>query len=545
LPAGFLALALLACGFSIGDAPPANEATSPPQATAPPEPSATPEPTATLEPTATATAALTGTPDPAANFVPYVSEAFGLRFSYPEDWATQESADVIAIATGEELLADTTTVESGALMVLSTGDTSEFSSADPVEMLGEALQSFGLGEEFEVAGDTQPAVINGQSGATATLVGENDDGVPLSALVSLVINGQRAAVVAGLTPSDQQGEHGPTFEAILDTLEVDEAAAPPADAESVDLGALELGQETSGAVAAGRAAQYSYSASAGTAVTVLVEPSESLDAVLELYAADDLSAPLLSVDKAFAGDAEELLFSPESDTEYVIQVRGYEAEAGEFAITLTQGGPTGYGTTLPGSQLIAADRLDEDDEHFFPFTSDASSAEVMVRVAPEGELDVVVELFNDDSEELIETVDASFGDERTAFVLDEAANYYIRVTGYEGQAGSYTITLMAPPEVTLELAFGDTVYGNFADAGELGFYISGEAEESVRFSLSPLTDLDLSAGLSTLEDATTLTEVDSSAAGGAETLDYTYPAEAVYVLTVGSSGTGTFEMLVD
>ena len=294
-------------------------------------------------------------------------------------------------------------------------------------------------------------------------------------------------------------------------------------------------------LAAGATQSYAVEAAIYRPFTVVVDPVEDLDVVLEIY---DSSNNLLEAQDRFFG-LEQVTFYPQVSGTYVVRVSGFDAsQSGNFDIAITQGGPEGIGA--PGSVLIASSSLDPAEIHSYPWLT-LDDGRVAALVVPDGELDVILEHVNDDTGDILEEIDASFDDERFVSGSMSEAYYTIDVSGFDvEQSGAYTITLFGSEDVAFELAGGDLVYGTMGDDSLIGFSYQGLAGETLIISVTSDSQLDAIVSIEPFE-GDPYVEVDGAFAGGTETAEYTFDAdETVFVFVSGFSGeVGSFSMTVE
>ncbi len=281
-----------------------------------------------------------------------------------------------------------------------------------------------------------------------------------------------------------------------------------------------------GSVAEDETASYGITGQQYRPMTIIVSSVEDFDAVVQIVDPD--GAEVMEQDVSY--DQEELLLIPAADGEYQINVTGFEGVAGSFDITVFPGGLGGVGIT--GSVVAASDILvDADDSHAYPFTA-ISNQPVVAVVQPEAGLDVVLEVVNDDTGRVLQTIDSTFSYERVLFVPPaDGGNYYIAVSGYEGETGSYEIYLLGGPDIFFELANGDVVYATLGDDSFSGFTYRGLAEETLTVVVSPDADLDAVIQVEPLEGEPYLA-VDDTVDGEVESASYTFTQEEIIFIVV-------------
>ena len=234
---------------------------------------------------------------------------------------------------------------------------------------------------------------------------------------------------------------------------------------------------------------------------------------------------------------------------FVVRVSGFAGDAGSYTITisLAGGGGTTTGPTDAGSVINAADSLEANDEHAFPFTALAPTT-VSIVVTPIGDLDVVVEVWSDAAEEeLLEEVDASFGAETVEFAAAEAGDYYFLVTGFNGAAGDYEVVLSGTPDAIFELAYGDEVNGVVPDNGQIDFYFFGDAGDIFTVNVTSDENLDAVIEVVNFDTGDIEADVDDEFPGGTEVLTFTLPADGLYIVRVRgfAGGAGAFSLVLE
>lgn len=307
-------------------------------------------------------------------------------------------------------------------------------------------------------------------------------------------------------------------------------------------GSLGYGSVMPGAVAPNESASWTFEGQARDFVDITVAPFD-FDLTVDVLDPNGISmleeSPL---DESFDTEFIRVLSLPEDGT-YSIVISGYEDEFGDYeiSINLSNGG-------LPGSIVFAADTLEESETtegHAFPFTALAGEV-VSFYVNPEFGFDTVIEIVNDDTDEVVEEIDATTGFEEAIFSVPEDGNYYFLVKGFEGSFGQYDATLLGSDFAIFELAAGDGVVGQFGTDGIIDYIYRGAAGDTVTFTAETNDDLDLVLSMTDLDDNSLLT-IDEFVAGGSETLSYTFTEDLIVFLTVSefSATPGEFYLFVD
>ncbi|MFZ0548062.1 MAG: serine/threonine-protein kinase [Candidatus Promineifilaceae bacterium] len=309
-------------------------------------------------------------------------------------------------------------------------------------------------------------------------------------------------------------------------------------------GAISLGSTLNGSVGDGETQNWTFNAAAGDRIDVVVQPdSEDFDLVFDIFNEEgDSVVPGGEIDESFGTEEIRNLTIPAPGA-YTIAVTGFAGTAGSYTVSLDTAAEA-----PPGSTLYASDTLTSGAEHLFPFASSSGGVTVVAIVQPESDLDVVLSIYNDDTDALLEDVDDSFGRETLSYQLPAAGNYYFSVTGYDNSTGNYDITLFVPPEASLLLAHQDHIDASFGSTTQLDYYFRGDAGEIFTVSASPLDNIDLVIEIFADGDLLTpLAEADDNLSGEAEELTFTLPDDNLYVIRVREffNDLGSFTVDID
>lgn len=299
--------------------------------------------------------------------------------------------------------------------------------------------------------------------------------------------------------------------------------------------------EIATAVAENESIDYTLTALQYHPYTIIVASIDDFDAIVEVLAPD--GSQLMEQDYSY--EQEEVLFIPPEDGEYTVRVTGYDGMAGSYDLDIFRGGIGGVGVT--GSVIVTGDTLAESNEsHAYPFTA-ISDTPVAAMVRPEPGLDIVVEVVDDDTDKVLQTIDNTYGYERLLFMPPpDGGNYYISVSGFDGATGSYDITLFGGPDIFFELAVGDTIYGTLGDDSFAGYTYRGYAGDMVTVTVIPTADLDAVLELEPLE-GDPYASVDENLEGETETVDRAFTDdELIFIVVRGFDGdTGSFVLNVE
>ncbi|MCZ7666324.1 MAG: hypothetical protein M5U34_03315 [Chloroflexi bacterium] len=209
-----LVLALTACGGA--EPAPTPE---PPTAvsTAIPEPAA--EPTAVPEPTAEPTAV----PAPTFDFQDFSSDEAGVSMSYPSDWFSDPSAPSFLIfGTSQKAVESIEPSATDGVVILLTDSTEYYDTTDPVVALEQFVTEMTLEDDASLRGKIATTTIKGKPAATATIDGESNSGLPLTAYFTTIVDGDWIATFIGTSPTAVEADFHDIFVAMVETIELRE-----------------------------------------------------------------------------------------------------------------------------------------------------------------------------------------------------------------------------------------------------------------------------------------------------------------------------------
>lgn len=644
-------LALAACG---GEEPtptpvPPTATTAPTETAVPPTntpaPTETPMPTETPPPTAT--------PEPVIELQEFYSEESGLRVSFPADWVDGGFPGFIFFAPNEELFMADDLGADGAIALVAHGSAAEMPGDKPTELIDELLTEFDLGTEVEIV--EGPTAV-GQNAAYIIINAEAESGVPITAYVYVLIQGEYGGALIGAAPAADADTYLPIFAAMAETIELSEPTAELGGFDMGDLGSagfLLYGDVVTGEIGESGESSWSFIGLSDESIDIIVEPDGELDVVLDVLDSDGNSILDGAVDFSFGVEQIENLVLESDGTFYILissyddspgtytlsifesgtssvsgvvggdvvysefyegSVEGTEAAlwtvaavAGEFlditvtpltegldvvvdvldengrsllneprdqsydtefirllpvpadglyTIAITSFDETGGTFELlveesylsqPASFIFASGSIDDAEEvHDFPFSALAGDL-IIIQVDPEFPFDVVVQLYDDDTGELIEEIDASTGFEEMLFRPEQEGNFFFRVLGFEGDTGSYEAILAGSDLVFFELAVGDMVIGRFGEDSLIEYFIGVEDGETLTLFAETDDDVDLVLEILDFDD-NIIASADDNLTGESEELTHTFAEGGLYIIRVRdffTNGTGKFTMTIE
>lgn len=325
--------------------------------------------------------------------------------------------------------------------------------------------------------------------------------------------------------------------------EVDGSGAAPLPAGEGG-GTIGYGDFVTGDVTSDAGNMWIFVASEGDFVDVTVEPHGDFDVTVDVV--DSAGNSMLIdgvVDASF--DVEFVRVVPiMADGQYTVIVTPYaDGEVGTYDLVLNETLLGGAGSIL----FVYNEFTDPEDEGFiYPFTADAGEY-VTLYVVPESlELDVVLGVYYEATDELIEEIDSSTGREELIFYADELDNYYFLVTNYEGSIGGFDLTLSGSENVISEITVGDAIIGRFMNGETLSYGYYGEAGTTVTFVIESDDNMDMVINLEDM-DANILIDMDDELSGDGEVLTYTFE-ESLYIfvnVSEFSGDAGQFALYVE
>lgn len=297
-----------------------------------------------------------------------------------------------------------------------------------------------------------------------------------------------------------------------------------------------------GSVSGTDASLWTVGAVAGEFLDITVSPlTEGLDVVVDVFDENGRSLLEEPLDQSYDTEYIRLLPVP-ADGLYTIAITSYDGTAGDFELLVEES----Y-LSQPASFIFLASAIEDADEvHDFPFFALADDL-VIIQVKPEYPFDVVIEVYNDDTGELLDTRDASTGFEEVLFTVPEDGNYSFRILGYEGDTGSYEAVLVGSDFVFFELAIGDLVIGRFGEDGFIEYFIGVEAGDTLTIFAKTDDDVDLVLEILDFDD-NLIASVDDSFTGESEELIHTFAEGGLYIIRVRdffAAGSGKFTMTID
>lgn len=265
-------------------------------------------------------------------------------------------------------------------------------------------------------------------------------------------------------------------------------------------GDMRIGQTMASELPASGEHVWRFEADAATLVSVVLDPAD-FDAVLEIYAPD--GRQLAALDEGFNGDAEVVsgLELPLTG-EYTIHVRSFTGDAGQYTLSLNEGGDS----TL---NFHDAGDLNFDETHQETLQANEAQAwffngrsgdPILIEVIPLSEqLDLDIWLLDPNVERLTAVDKSLTGQaEYLRFTLPQDGQYLILVRDYFGEPGQYEITLskladVAPAEAGM-IYYGDSVTADLAEQQGVVWWFDGRAGDNISILLhatDPQQDLRL------------------------------------------------------
>jgi hypothetical protein len=314
-------------------------------------------------------------------------------------------------------------------------------------------------------------------------------------------------------------------------------------------GFLELGQEVTAGLGPDGEHEWTFLATAGQAVTIIVTPQdEQLDIILALYGPD--GRKLADWDEAFSGDPE-IMSGPEgfvlADTgTYRLVVEGFAGHGGRYTISLSEGGNALANFYEAGDLAygdIRQESLQPEEAHAW-FIEGRAGDRILVMVQPlVSDLDLELWLLyaNRETQQLeelaIEDEFLSGEGESIEYTLPGDGLYVAVVLEFFGEPGEYEISLLAESRSTLEQAgdigYSQTVTGTLAAGTRAAWTFNGRAGDVINISL-----------LSADRDSDFVIVLKDPAGNTAATVDDTLSGEAERLFAFTLTADGSWQIII-
>lgn len=329
------------------------------------------------------------------------------------------------------------------------------------DQIGSALEDESI--NFSAAEDV---TVAGYPGLAVTFDGTNPDtGQDLAGRMVVVLTDQQAGSFIGIAPQEQWGGFARTFDAIIDSVSFfapdpsafeeelfgedfgeDTVVEPEAPTEPTSSFTLNVGGSGEAVLEEADAHDWTFQGSAGQTITVSVAPgSEEFDPVLALIGPD--GSTIVEVDNGFSGEGEVLTTTLPVDGAYSARVTAFAFLGGPYTISVGEGLSSAQvvGTLTFGAPQSSA--LDDGSTDDWLFSGTAGQT-VTVTVSPDaGDLDAVLAVIGPDGSQLGPgEIDDGFSgeDEVLSLSLPTNGDYLVRVRGFAGGGGPYTVRVSSP-----------------------------------------------------------------------------------------------------
>ena len=556
-----LVLANLACGLGGKEEPTATPL--PPTATQAPTP--TPKPTPTPEPVA-----------PVSDMISAESETYGVRLSYPEDWAYEDVIFFIVLSSVPDFSFDDEEMPEGMVVLIIAGSSDDLDDTSPEEMFEQFESGFESGD-VEPLGEPVETTINGMPVQIAEFRATEEGGT-IHGQVAVYDNDEQVGIAIAICPDELWDDHADTVDAILESIELFEGTGFDFGGEY--RGDLEYGDRIGDEFLDGNPHAWLFSGSAGEYVTIILTPlGEDMDVAVHLLSSDDTL--LAEMDDAFSGESEILLnYELPADDEYRIVVQEFFDLPGEYELEL-QGSDEPLGAiTPPGAieqgELVLDETVEatlaEGEEHAWFLYSAGVGDMVNITLTPEEgqDMDMTLSVIAPDGiREVDELDDASSGSAEVAqcLVLAEPGDYIIIVDEYWDVPGEYSL-LVSPCEEQASqydlveagtLSIGELVMETLGEEEQHGWTFEAVAGDEIDIFLSPVSEgMDMALSLTAPNGNMLLEQLDLTSSDEVEEIlglelsldgDYTVIVEEFweqpgdYTLIVNYAGASEYELI--
>lgn len=258
-------------------------------------------------------------------------------------------------------------------------------------------------------------------------------------------------------------------------------------------GTLHMGQTIQGELWPGTEHVWQFSGEAGTAVSVVLDPT-NFDVMLGMYAPD--GRVLVELDEGFSGDAEIVSSLPLPTTgDYSIVIRSFAGSGGNYTLSLDSSQNQILNYYDAGDLLYDQPRqeqLQANEAHAWFFNGHAGD-DIVVEVTPlESHLDLEVWLLDSNVERLTAVDGALSGQpEYLSYPLLQDGQYLLLVRDFFGEPGGYEIRLTAvaddanAPLHVGSISYGNMVQGALAPGQKVIWDFAGKQGDRLSFSVQP------------------------------------------------------------
>lgn len=476
------------------------------------EPTQVPEPTATPEPTET--------PDPTAGFIDFSNEVLGISLSYPGEWAIEfdEVGSELKLASSQEILDDQQNNIKGAILnvlfldreLLGLIGGEELDTEDPVAVLGLFVGLFteqgGTGEDIALTVTEEPTAVtvNGQEGAQVLADASDSNGDTAVMKLLLIMSDTRVAVVLAGSEVSEEAQNRPLLDAIENSIAL---STPVGVAEVVGGGTTDIpvssgfllyGDSVAGTVDASGPSAWDFVGLEGELIDIIIEPVGDFDIVFDVVDANGSSIlPNGEIDAAFGTEEIRELTIPASGS-YVILVRGFADETGDYQLTIAEAGTVtttppiggGDGESIEYGAFVSGAVDSANPMASYSFSGAEGEAVGMV-ITPFDDFDVVVDVVDGSGNSILPRErDASFGSENVLVVLPADGVYTINVYGFDGAPGSFDMQ-MSFPLTNVVFANPDTLEAEDEGLGHAFPFTTLQAGDMVGTHVEPSEELDV------------------------------------------------------
>lgn len=195
---------------------------------------------------------------------------------------------------------------------------------------------------------------------------------------------------------------------------------------------LETGQLTEGALT-GAPRYYAFTGTAGQPTTILLLPTEDLDATIAILGSDG-TILVDEIDEGFSGDPEAVTFTPDADGEYLLLVDAFSTPQGDFNLFI-----------FDSENSLKVEGTVPDNSFQNYRVCVPANATLIVAVLPVGSLDPVINLNGPGGGQLINPIDGGgIGDPEAIMFSDGADSgteypVIISIESYDGVSGDFEL----------------------------------------------------------------------------------------------------------
>jgi hypothetical protein len=279
---------------------------------------------------------LVPTPDTRVQLPVEVFDAIGgFSMNLPAAWASESDAGFLIAAQDPDAIVDGDIDQLNAPAMIAGFAPAVDLAGEDVNTVDDLMNLFladiDPGDDSMTVGAPISLTLSGFPATSVDLSGYDEDfGSDFEGQLIAVIADYQAGILLAVAPQGQWADFAPTFEAILDTVQIFEPSTPAATFTSF----IEIGETTSATLEDDGVHEWQFIGSAGDILGISVAPSDGdLDLVMRIYGPD--GTLLEDVDEGFSGELESIGITLPDDGTYTVVVAPFAFGGGRYSISIS------------------------------------------------------------------------------------------------------------------------------------------------------------------------------------------------------------------